>query len=274
MNNKNENDSDKGASYPYSALDTCIHLAEAVKGLGGGGKTRVSKALLASSLKEDERSQVLTFKIGATKTFGLIEGKSEFVLTQIAKDYFFPTGEGQQHRALLEILEKPRAFSQLLQRFDGSKLPETEILANILHRECGVPESWKQRIAQYFIKSLKFSSAIDAQGFIRVQAVRDSKLANSNPTVQLENVNQSVPENPVSDAPVINHTTQIPPAGPAGPAPKRSSVASETFTLTRLDEQTGQHKTIYAEVPKGLTLALWGLLNSWVQSVKPEEKKQ
>jgi hypothetical protein len=273
MSNNLPKNEDAGATYPYCALDVCLQLAEAVKGLGGGGKIAVSKSLLASSLQVDEHSQTLTFKLASTKAFGLIQGRSQFNLTETAKEYFFPTDDKRRNYPLLECLERPRAFSHLIQRFDGSKLPESDILANILHRECDVPESWKQRVAKFFVQSSKTASAIDGQGFLRFRAAQSGQLANQNPMDETVSVIQSENERLASEASEVSNGTQVPLPAPQKPTVGRLNAAFEIFTITRMDDETGLQSRIYAEVPKGLTPSLWNLLDSWVKSIKPEEKK-
>ncbi|HTA31592.1 MAG TPA: hypothetical protein VK731_13955, partial [Candidatus Cybelea sp.] len=263
-----------GATYPYCALDVCLQVADAVKGLGGGGgKVAVSKSLLASSLQVDERSQTLTFKLAATKAFGLIQGRSEFVLTETAKEYFFPTDDKRRNHPLLDCFERPRAFNRLIQRFDGSKLPEQDILANILQRECEVPESWAQRVAKFFTQSAKTASALDAQGFLRFRAARDGQLANQNPVSDTKSTMQSEDEYATIVDSDVSGTEQVATASVPQVPPGRLNTASEIFTITRMDDETGHQSRIYAEVPKGLTISLWTLLDSWVKSIKPEEKK-
>src|SRR5437867_3120608 len=109
MNAEADNKSDAGVSYPYVPLAACIKVAQAINDLGGG-KAPVSKSLLASTLKEDEKSQTLQFKIGAAKVFGLIDGRSAFRLTPTSLKFFLPTSQNDKQVALIEFLEHPRAF--------------------------------------------------------------------------------------------------------------------------------------------------------------------
>jgi hypothetical protein len=268
MSNKKLNDEEKRANYPYLPLSTALVVAKGVKELGGG-KSPVSKSLLASSLGDDERSQMLVFKLASAKAFGLIVGRSDFVLSEIANKYFYPTDDKCRSHALLDMLERPKAFAQLVHRFDGSRLPEPEMLANILHQDSKVPESWAQRVGRCFVQSAIVALAIDSQGFLRVQAIRDNQLAKSVPTVETDRMNltdtgssatkatevSSEAQNPVIDA--VNRT-----AGP--PA---FVIAKSVWAFAH---KTGQ---IRVETPENISPELWEKLNAYVQVLKPSKNE-
>jgi hypothetical protein len=167
----NEKDAQQGASYPYAPLQAALTVAEAIKQLGGN-KTPVPKSLLASTLKEDEKSQSFTFKIASTKCFALIAGRSAYTLTENAKRYFFPTSNSDKIEASLSFLQSPSGFREIIKRFDGQKLPETQMLANIFHTQLRVPESWSVRAASFFVRSAQLIGVIDEHGFLRFDATK------------------------------------------------------------------------------------------------------
>src|SRR5688572_17236697 len=90
-------ESEKGrdpSSYPLHPLSTALTVAEVVKDLGGTNRP-VSKSLIASHLKVPE-GQVLNQRIGSTRAFGMIQGRGEYMLTEMAKQYFFPHHENER----------------------------------------------------------------------------------------------------------------------------------------------------------------------------------
>jgi len=167
------------ASYPYMALPSSLELAEAVKDLGGA-RTNVQRSILAHHLKIEEKSQTLTFKIASARCYGLIEGRSSFLLTEKAKHYFFPTNEKEKTQALLDFFCSPVAFSGLAKRFDGNKLPTSQMIGNILHRDLHVPDSWKDRVATYFVRSAQHIGILDDQGYLRCAAAEHSEISDPN----------------------------------------------------------------------------------------------
>jgi len=254
MKTERKDDERTGGNYPYYPLSNCLLVADEVKALGGD-KTPVSKSLLASSLKEDERAQTISFKFASAKSFVLIEGRSSFVLTETAKRYYFPTDESDRQNALLDFLEYPPAFKKLIDRFDGSKIPPTEILANILLREANVPQSWKDRATIFFIKSAQSVSAIDEQGHLRVKASREGRISSVVPTNELI----SKLSEQETDARAVGTTRQ-----------KR--VAGQLNADSKTWSHSEDNRTIYLEYPRDLNAQEWQDLNQYVQRIKPEGK--
>lgn len=272
MNGESDN-KQEGASYPYCSLVLCLPVAEAVKTLGGR-KDAISKSLVASALKEDERSQTLLFKINAAKIFGIIESRGrQFQLSEAGKRYFFPTSDNDRRSALLEFLQKPRAFDFIIRRFDGGKLPETQHLGNILYSEADVPESWKTRVASFFVKSAELVGIIDSENNLRFKAAKEGQFAKDSTVVENGSVNQDETKPDTSQPERIETGGQLAPIAKQKRLSGNLNVNSDTFMVTRSDEE-GQQKTIYAEVPKEMNLPLWNLLNSWVQSLKPVTGKK
>jgi hypothetical protein len=246
MKNERTDEERSGGNYPYYPLAVCLPIADAVKSLGGG-KTPVSKSLLASSLKEDERSQTISFKLASAKSFGLIEGRTNFSLTEIAKRYYFPTDESDRQNALLDFLSYPPAFKKLIERFDGSKLPPADIIGNILHRELGVPQSWKDRVAGFFIRSAQGVAAIDEQGHLRIKASRDGRAAS---------------------VPAAEPEISLPPPELI----RQRRIAGHLNVDPKTWSQTEDNRTIFVEHPRDINMQEWQGLNQYVQRIKPEDK--
>jgi hypothetical protein len=166
VNNEAENQERDVSAYPYAPLGSALRIAEAVKECGGA-RNEVSKGVLAHHLGETEKAPGFGQRISAARSFGLIVGRSDYTLTDIAKRIFFPINETDKSHAMLAALASPPTFGKIIARFDGDKLPKKEIVANVLHREYGLPESWKDRVATFFINSVQAVGAIDQQGILR-----------------------------------------------------------------------------------------------------------
>lgn len=251
MKNELKENEKGGGNYPYSPLAACVAIADAVKAIGNG-KSPVSKASLAANLKEDEKSGALNFKLASAKSFGLIDGRTEFSLTENAKRYYFPTDESDKQNALLDFLESPAAFKTLVERFDGSKLPSQEIISNILHREAGVPPSWKDRVAGIFIRSVQYAAAIDDQGHLRVKASRQAQPAGN--VSSIENKKNAGTE------------AAIPP-----PAVRHPRVAGHLNVDPKTWSQTEDNRTVFVEHPRDINAQEWEGLNQYVLRIKPKD---
>lgn len=196
-----KNKNQQGATYPYVPLSAALILAEAVKQLGGN-KSPIPKSQLADALKENEKGQGFTFKIASAKCYGLIEGRSSYTLTESARRYFFPTSSNEKIGASLDFLEAPPGFAEIIKRFDGQRLPEVKMLANIFHTQLRVPESWSLRAAQYFIRSAQLIGVIDERGFLRFDSARHTAVkgipietASAFATQPPETINDALNEN-------------------------------------------------------------------------------
>ena len=155
-------------TYPYHPLNLCVDLAKAVREIGNG-KGEVSRKLIASHMNVDEGSSDFAQKLASAKYYGLIDGRSAYTLTEISRALFYPTHDPEKERkvALLKAVQTPEAFIELLRKYDGSRPHSPELIGNVLHSEMGIPDSWKQRVATFFLRSLEYAGALSTDGFIR-----------------------------------------------------------------------------------------------------------
>lgn len=234
----------EGSAYPYMPLNQSLRLSDAVKDLGGSRST-VTKSMLASHMKENEKSANFSQRIMAAKCFGLIEGRGEYQLSENAKRYYFPVNDSDKSDAALDFLSTPPAFAELIKRFDGDKLPTRDLLANMLHKELGVPDSWKDRAAAFFANSAELVGVIDSEGFLRFNAVKHGNNLKGNIAL--------APAHPISRN---------------GPEPQNSSLSIGTNVWNF------SHKgaSVRLETPSELTKPIWEKLNAYVQFLKPLEE--
>ncbi len=251
-----ENDSKRKGGYPYLPLNLSLKVSDAIKELGGA-RTDIQKSVLAKHLGESEKSPTFSQRITSAKCFGLIEGHGAYMLTEVAKRYYFPTAESDKSAALLDIFSTPFAFKELLRRFDGDKLPTRQILANIMHREFDVPESWMDRLASYFINSAQMVGIIDGEGFLRFNAAQHETF---------ESVDQ-----PSNIHEVPDYSKQIAYTQPAAPAPPQANSIKSPREGINAWHFTFGGKAVHLETPTELSKPLWDKLNAYVQLLKPTD---
>ena len=106
-------------------------------------------------------------KISAAKSFGLIEGKNQVTVTELAKKILRPKEDGEKERAIKEALAFPPVFAKLLEKFSssGARIPDASLLSNILHREYNVPDKTSKRVAVVFISSSQFAGGSNASTY-------------------------------------------------------------------------------------------------------------
>lgn len=170
MKNNDKQNGRKGeAAYPLYDLEEGFKIAQAVRDLGGGNQP-IAKSILAQHLKLAETGPSFFQRISSAKAFGVIDGWGSYALTELAKQYFYPTVENGKQIAAISILKYPKAFSILVQKFDGGNLPSNEMIGNIIHKEADIPVSKKAVVAGVFVRSARFLGAIDSSGFLRCKA--------------------------------------------------------------------------------------------------------
>lgn len=244
-------ESSKPTPYPYYVLSRALDMGAAVDELGGTNDD-VQKSLLAHRMKVEEDSPTLLGLLGAAKLFDIIGGRGTYRLTETARRYFHPTAENERRIAKVQMVKSPPLFSALIDRFDGSKLPASDLLVNMLHREHRINESWRSRAASIFISSIREAGIIDESGFLRYKASLDA--ANNGtiggmnqPTRSLEQVPEAPP------LPLQEPERILREAGP------KNGMVFFTFRGIRL------------EAPEEMNMELWKKLSDFVSILKPTE---
>lgn len=248
----NTNDSkNKEVAYPLYDLSEAVRVAEAVRDLGGGNAP-VAKSLLAQQLELAETGPSFFQRVSSAKAFGLVDGWGSYSLTEIAKQYFYPTVENGQEQAAIKLLTNPKAFSILVQKFDGGKLPAVQMMGNIIHKEAGIPVSKKDTVAAIFARSVQFLKVIDPSGFLRCRAFV------------------------AGGAGVVNGGVKTPPKDPPPPPPPpppRGTGYEKSFDL---GEEPGTREVIL-NCPRVITKSELERIFSWIKVtwvIKEDEKPQ
>jgi hypothetical protein len=238
-------------SYPYHSLESCIELARAVREIGNG-RTEVTKSQLAHKIGVSEKSGDFSQKIASTKTYGMIDGKSSLRLTEAGNRFFIPTDENAETKklCLFRFLESPGAFRALIDTYDGSIPLSNAVIANILGQKYGIPESWKSRVAVFFIKSAQYVGAIGADRFLRFKAQIDGIAPSADPIVATDE--QEIQAKPQSSPPT---------ARPVKHEQNQEGVIVWTYPCAG--------KFLRIETPENMTQEVWEKLNKYIQVLQP-----
>lgn len=250
--------------YPYYPFRSCLKVAAIVKN-HGGDRAAVPKSVIAKELGQSKASSGFALLSASAKTFGMVTGQGEFQLTTLGRSYFFPTSDRESRQAELAFLIEPDVFRELVKKLDGSKLPNSGILANILG-QMGVTESWRPRIAQIFASTAAELQVLDGAGFLRYEAACHSAgpggPRNYPPEEQSPRVIKGMPgvqEEPVVPSPVAARTV--------GSA---AVVDASDRNVWQFTESGG---TVRLETPDPLPMALWLRLKKYVEVLEPEESQ-
>ncbi len=245
-------------AYPMYDLAPSLEIGEAVHNCGGA-RVGVHKSQIAAHVKLSETSSTFDARMGTARSFGIITGRGEYTLTENAQKYFSPSSEEDRKQALLTFLVSPPVFAKFVDKYDGTKIPVGEFLANVFISQFQVGKSWAPRVATIFTKTAEMAGVLDSQGFLRYQAVVKGFASR----VSLHGPGRTgVP--PIS-----------PPSGTEGQVAQHisaDSIATSHGTNVWVYSLSG--KTVRLETPQDCPIQLWEKLNQYVQVVKPDEEPQ
>ncbi len=241
-------------SYPTYDLENCITVGRAVKELGGS-KTPISKSLIASKLQLAADSSRLQGLIASARTFGILAGRGDYLLSDYAKRYFLPQSPQDEKLGILAFLGSPPPFENLIKRFDGNQLPDASFIANILQSEADIPKSWSARVANIFLQAAALAGAIDAGGFLRFEA----KIHGANLDVALEELHEEGLKR--QDETVRKLQGGQPPES-------RKQASSECFVW----DVSVDGKIVHLETSKDLPRALWEKLEKYIAVIEPPKE--
>lgn len=249
----------KRCAYPYTSFQKSLQAGNAVAEMGGD-RTEVQKSVLAHHLNMDESGAAFSQTVGSAKCFGIIEGRGAYRLTDLGRQYFRPTAEGDKRRALLMMLTNPEVYDRLITRFDGSKLPPGDMLTNLIGSDLGVSKSWAPRVASMFLSAIRHSGALDTSGFVRYAATMHARQGSTMP------IPAAGPElTALGDLTASSTRSQRPVAEQPAERNESSPAAADTNVWHfRLGDGT-----VKLETSRELSVELWRKLNQYVEVLKP-----
>jgi hypothetical protein len=124
---------------PAYSLDKALRVPQAIADNYGKSPTRPLR--VAEALNMLPSSSSFRMLTGAAIAYGLTDGgyNAELIsITPLAKRIVAPMVEGDDRLALREAMLRPRVIREFLEKYNGSRLPATNIAKNVLG-EMGVP---------------------------------------------------------------------------------------------------------------------------------------
>lgn len=255
---KEEQQARQGGKYPYNAIPACLKLGKVVRDAGG----EVPKAVIARELGMDEGGSAFAQLVASSKCYGIVEGLRTLKLTDAGNEFYFPTTDCGERTAMFSFLASPAAFRFLISKFDGSRVPDTSLLTNMLHRQQGVPMSWAARAAGFFLSAAAEAGALDNKGFLRYAAGLHSTGQQPAPSHR----------EPVSAQPG-------PPASPEVDVADDQSPLDQPVQWTRFRSKSNLWTyneaggTLRLETPDPLPRALWDRLTKYVKMLEPSDQQ-
>jgi hypothetical protein len=253
----------KDRKYPYYGYEPCRKLANAVS-VNGGDRIAVPKSMVAQALEVDQGSGSFAQLVASAKTWGFVDGFAELSLTELAREYFYPTTANGKRVAELNFLIKPTAYAFLVKYFDGSRLPGTPLLGNVMGKNCGVPKSWQLRAAQIFVNAAEELNVLEG-GYLRYHAaVHAASLLGGPSHIEPPMTSPQMEEMAAAMTKHFSGSTSVTrPLQTTSPPSTSSAQPSNVWTWS---EDGG---TVRLETSIPLPLPLWQRLEKYVEAIKP-----
>jgi hypothetical protein len=103
-------------------------------------------------------------RIVAAKLFGLLDTTQGVNLTKLALDYFKPTDDESKAAALATGMKNVVAYQKILERYSGKRLPQVDILANLIEREFNLASDAAKVCGNVFVNSAQRAGLVRGDG--------------------------------------------------------------------------------------------------------------
>jgi hypothetical protein len=202
-----------------------------------------------------------------------VDGYTELTLTDLGRDYYMPTTTTASREAELAFLSQPPVFKFLIDKFDGSMLPSSGMLANLLSREFKIPGSWIGRVAQSFVTTASELGVLDQSGRLRYDAAKHK--AGAIPGRSLVPVGGDQPQPNASEsvyAPYMDLSgASVEATMPEqSPTPAAAQFVPNVHGANVWVYRDAAGATVKLETPSTLTMALWDRLKAYIEILKPD----
>lgn len=158
---------ERSMRYPGMSLAESLKLCESMdtKGLDGLSAPEIASALGYKNIKTNTFSASLS----AARQFGLLNLTSAgYELTSLAREILHPVDLAEIPRLHRQALVKPPLYSELVDRFTNKRVPEIEILGNILYHNHQITSSAKRTAAEAFCESARFAGVLGPDQILRI----------------------------------------------------------------------------------------------------------
>jgi hypothetical protein len=149
----------RSTRYPGVSLPDCLKLCESIEDLGVNGLSvgEIASALGYTNIK----TNTFSARLSAARQFGLVQLSGEaYTLTPLARAILHPVDRSDLPQLHRQALLTPSLYAELAARFGGKRVPDGEILANILYHNHQIIASAKSAAAEAFLESADFAGAL------------------------------------------------------------------------------------------------------------------
>ncbi len=122
------------------------------------------------------KTNTFSARLSAARQFGLLVLKDEgYSLTTLAKSILHPVDPDDVPRLYRQALLEPPLYHDLAEQFVDKRVPEANILGNVLYHNYQIIASAKQAAAEAFLDSARFAGAMGDDHILRPGGVRAAR---------------------------------------------------------------------------------------------------
>jgi hypothetical protein len=178
-------------------------------------------------------------RIVAAKLFGLLDTTQGVNLTKLALDYFKPTDDDSKAAALATAMKNVVAYQKILDRYSGKRLPQVDILANLIEREFNLVSDAAKLCGSVFVSSAQRAALIGDDGTLST----------------------AIPER-VSPPPSADKSTRPPPS--PFPSTFAGAAAPDDYELHFLTLDAKAQRRVILQAPPVITASELKRIQNWL----------
>lgn len=161
----NRSKRERSTRYPGVSLAESLKLCESIDGLGLDGLT--ASAIASALGYKNIKTNTFSARLSAARQFGLLTLTGDgYALTPLARTILHPVEPAEVPQLYRQALLKPPLYSDLAERMAGKRVPDTEILGNVLYHNHQIIATAKKQAAEAFIDSARFAGALGSDNIL------------------------------------------------------------------------------------------------------------
>lgn len=160
---------ERSARYPAIPLSEAVEFCRQIDELGIDGLTapQIATAMGYKNVK----TNTFSGRLSSARQFGLIDlSEQNYSLTDLALRIIHPFDPEEVPQLMRQACQLPPLFAELMKHYAGKRLPEPEILGNLLMHKHQITASAKMAAAESFYASIQHSGLLDDTRILDAQA--------------------------------------------------------------------------------------------------------
>lgn len=150
---------ERSARYPSTTLEDAINFCRQIDELGVDG---LNSAQIASAMGyRNVKTNTFSGRLSSARQYGLIDlSDQSHTLSQLARRIIHPMDPDEIPTLLRQACQSPPLYAELLRSYAGKRLPEPDILGNLLMHKHHITAVARNIAAEAFFASIKYAGIL------------------------------------------------------------------------------------------------------------------